>query len=163
MIEKSSRHSKIIGNFGENLLCNFLSRSGFEVSIVDHTGLDIIAYHKKSKRRLGITVKSRTRDSEKDNSSVNIFSYQDKNDKKKLVDACEYFNCEPWIGIYVETENYADFYLISLEHYESNYKTKDNKAIDDWKMTEKHKEEYINDKYIWKIHIDFKLINWGFK
>ncbi|MEJ5273923.1 MAG: hypothetical protein WH035_07315 [Spirochaetota bacterium] len=42
MIDKSSRHSKIIGNFSENLLCNFLSRSGFEVTTIDHTGLNII-------------------------------------------------------------------------------------------------------------------------
>lgn len=41
-IVKSSRHSKIIGDFGENLICNWLSRSGFEVSIVDHTGIDIL-------------------------------------------------------------------------------------------------------------------------
>lgn len=75
MIDRSSRHSKIIGNFGENLLCNFLSRSGFEETIIDHTDLNIIAYHKKKRRRLGITVKSRTRESEKVNSPVNIFSY----------------------------------------------------------------------------------------
>jgi len=48
-IEKSTRHQKIIGDFGENLICNWLSRSGFEVSIVDHTGIDIIAYNPKEK------------------------------------------------------------------------------------------------------------------
>jgi hypothetical protein len=37
-IDKSSRHSKIIGEFGEPFLCNWLSRSGFEVAVVDHTG-----------------------------------------------------------------------------------------------------------------------------
>ncbi len=40
-IDKSSRHSKIIGAFGEAFLSNWLSRSGFEVTIVDHTGLDV--------------------------------------------------------------------------------------------------------------------------
>ena len=45
-IIKSSRHQKIIGTFGENLICNWLSRSGFEVAVVDHTGIDIIAYKK---------------------------------------------------------------------------------------------------------------------
>jgi len=44
-IIKSSRHQKIIGNFGESLICNWLSQSGFEVAIVDHTGVDIIAYN----------------------------------------------------------------------------------------------------------------------
>jgi len=49
-IIKSSRHQKIIGNFGEQLICNMLSRTGFEVTIVDHTGIDIIAYNPKTKR-----------------------------------------------------------------------------------------------------------------
>lgn len=44
-IIKSTRHQKIIGNFGENIICNWLSRSGFEVTVVDHTGIDIVAYN----------------------------------------------------------------------------------------------------------------------
>ncbi len=47
-IDKSTRHQKIIGEFGEHLICNWLSRSGFEVTIVDHTGIDIIAYDPKT-------------------------------------------------------------------------------------------------------------------
>ena len=46
-VDKSSRHQKIIGDFGEHLICNWLSRSGFEVTIVDHTGIDIVAYNPK--------------------------------------------------------------------------------------------------------------------
>ncbi len=58
MIKKSTRHQHIIGKYGEYLVCNWLSRSGFEVAIVDHTGIDIIAYNPKSQQRLGISVKS---------------------------------------------------------------------------------------------------------
>ena len=50
-IEKSSRHQHIIGKFGEYLLCNWLSRSGFEVAIIDHTGLDLVAFNPKTKQR----------------------------------------------------------------------------------------------------------------
>ena len=129
-IDKSSRHQKIIGDFGENLLCNFLSRSGFEVTIVDYTGIDIVAYNIKNKKRYGITIKSRTRNHGKENESVNILSYQKENDdRKKLLSACEAFNCEPWIGIYVETEKFADLYLTSLENYDKNYRTGENKSI----------------------------------
>ena len=39
-VEKSSRHQQIIGDFGEVIICNWLSRSGFEVTIVDHTGIE---------------------------------------------------------------------------------------------------------------------------
>lgn len=42
-IIKSTRHQKIIGDLGEYMICNWLSRSGFEVTLADHTGLDIIA------------------------------------------------------------------------------------------------------------------------
>lgn len=42
-IYKSTRHQKIFGDFGEHIVCNWLSRSGFEETIADHTGIDIIA------------------------------------------------------------------------------------------------------------------------
>lgn len=162
-IEKSSRHQKIIGDFGESLLCNFLSRSGFEVTIVDHTGIDIVAYNIKNKKRYGITVKSRTRNNGKESESVNILSYQKENDdRKKILNACEAFNSEPWIGIYIETENFADLYLTSLDNYDKNYKSNETKAIDDWKMTEKYKNIYKKDKNIMQIHLDFTSINWSF-
>jgi len=75
-IQKGTCHQKIIGDFGEGVLLNWLSRSGFEVCLVDHTGLDVIAYHPVTKKRLGISVKSRIRDLGKENNSVNLLSYQ---------------------------------------------------------------------------------------
>lgn len=160
-IIKSTRHQKIIGNFGENMICNWLSRSGFEVAIVDHTGIDIIAYNKISKERLGITVKSRTRTRGKETDSVNIFYYQKgKNDRKKVEDACSAFGCIPWIGVYVETTSDADVYLTNLEHYLKKYQGERKKAIDDWKMTDKHREEYEKDSYVKHIKIEFNQKNW---
>lgn len=83
-IVKSSRHQKIIGNFGENLICNWLSWSGFEMVLVDHTGIDIIAYNPKTDQRLGISVKSRTRGTGKEEDPVNLFSSREgKGDRKK--------------------------------------------------------------------------------
>ena len=102
MIEKSSRHSKIIGNFGEQLIGNWLSRSGFEVALVDHTGIDIIAFNKKKNQRIGITVKSRTRNEGTEKDNVFVFR-NNKNDRQKLLEACEAFACDPCIGVYVET------------------------------------------------------------
>ena len=83
---KSTRHSKIIGDFGEHFVCDKLSKSGFEVLRVDHTGLDVIAYNVVNERRLGITVKSRTRNKGKESETVNVFSYRKgKNDRDKLL------------------------------------------------------------------------------
>jgi len=42
-ITKSSRHSKIAGDFGETLVLYWLSKYGFECASVDHTGIDLIA------------------------------------------------------------------------------------------------------------------------
>ena len=160
-IIKSSRHQKIIGNFGESLICNWLSRSGFEVALVDHTGIDVVAYNPLTKQRLGITVKSRTRDVGKEEESVNIFSYQKvKSDREKLLDACEAFACEPWIAVYVETSEYADVYLTSLENYDKTYRSEKAKAFDTWKMTKRYKELYKQDPNVKHIRIEFHVTNW---
>ncbi len=161
-IIKSSRHQKIIGDFGEHLICNWLSRSGFEVTIVDHTGIDLIAYHPPSQRRLGITVKSRTRTAGYEDESINIFSRR-RNDRRKVLDACQAFACEPWIAIYVETADYADLYLTSLENYDRKYRGNKEKIINDWKMNAKHRKRYEEDPCVKHIRIDFRPTNWSWE
>ncbi len=160
-IVKSSRHSKIIGNFGELILCNWLSRSGFEAAIIDHTGIDIIAYNKKTGERLGITIKSRTRSEGKEDESVNLLSNKHR-DRSKIKEACKAFACEPWLGIYVETSEYGDIYLLSLAHYDKKYKRK-SRVMDTWLMTEKLKRQYISDEQIKHIHIDFDIKYWKWR
>jgi hypothetical protein len=163
-INRSSRHQKIIGNFGEHLICNMLSRTGFEVTIVDHTGIDIIAYNPKTKQRLGITVKSRTRNIGKEDEAVYILSYRKgKNDRQKLFNACAAFSCEPWIGVYIETSDFADLYLTSLKNYDEKYRGKEGKAVDSWRMTKKDKEEYEKDHNVKHIRIEFHSINWDWE
>jgi hypothetical protein len=160
-IAKGSRHSKVIGEFGEAFLSNWLSRSGFEVTTVDHTGLDIIAYHPPTKRRLGITVKSRTRDAGKETTSVNIFSYQkDHNDRAKLLDACEAFACEPWLAVYVETPQSADLYMTSLEHYDQTYRPSMPRTIDTWRMGKKDTPAYEADPNVQHLRVAFSATNW---
>lgn len=160
-IVKSTRHQKIIGDCGELTICNWLSRSGWEVVIVDHTGIDIVAYNPSTKQRLGITVKSRTRTIGREQSSVNIFSYQKgKNDRQKAIAACEAFACEPWLAVYVEATDQADIYLTSLENYDANYR-REGKAIDDWKMGPKYMEKYMADPLVKHIKIKFQKTNWS--
>jgi len=160
-IIKSSRHQKLIGNFGESLVCNWLSRSGFEVAIVDHTGIDIIAYNPFTKERMGITVKSRTRTVGKEDTSVNIFLNK-KGDREKLIEACKSFGCKPWIAVYVETANFADLYLTSLENYDKKYRGR-GKTVDRWKMGKKWRAEYEKDPNVKHIRIEFDIKNWWMK
>lgn len=160
-IDKSSRHQHIIGKFGEYLLCNWLSRSGFEVAIIDHTGLDIIAFNPKSRQRMGITVKSRTRNIGKESTHVNMFSYREgKDDRQKLISACTAFGCEPYIAVYVETSQFADLYLTSLNNYDGKYKIKKVRALDTWKMSVTWKKQYELDKEVKHIRADFHQDGW---
>lgn len=158
-IEKGSRHSKLVGNCGESLICNWLSRSGFEVALVDHTGIDLVAFHPISRRRLGITVKSRTRRRGTENNSVNIFE-AGKSDRQKVNDACMAFNSEPWIGIYVESEVDAHVYLISLADYDRKYK-KDGRTVEVWGMRPKDLAAYEVDPDIRHIYSSFVGSRWA--
>lgn len=139
-IHKSSRHSEIIGQLGEVLICNWLSRSGFETSIIDHTGIDIIAYNSKTDRRFGISVKARTRVKGTERDHVTLLDDK-KNDRKKLLDACRAFSCDPWVGIYLEATDHADMYLVSLKHYEETYGSQGTKRLLKWKMDRKTTDE----------------------
>jgi hypothetical protein len=159
-ITKSSRHSKIIGDFGEQLICNWLSRSGFEVVIVDHTGIDLIGYDPKSKLRIGITVKSRTRKNTTETEAVNIFTSNE--DKIKFNNACIAFACEPWIGIYVETMDEGFMFLTGFSNYENKYINKGSKVLT-WNMTDKYIEKYRNDSNVKYININFNGKDWNWK
>ncbi|MFC1634758.1 hypothetical protein ACFL5Z_07935 [Planctomycetota bacterium] len=163
-IFKSTRHQKVIGDFGEALVSNWLSRSGFEVTIVDHTGIDVLAYNPQTNKRLGITVKSRTRKRGLETGSVNIFSYQKgKNDRQKVLDACRAFAAKPWIAIYIESSDSADLYLFSLEHYDNEYRGKRKRAIDDWKMGIKYKKRYQADPKVQHIQMSFYGNSWNWQ
>ncbi len=155
-IKKGSRHTKIVGDFGEHLVCNWLSRSGFEVSIVDHTGIDLVAYDPRDKKRLGITVKSRTRLPGTETTIVNVFR---REDRAKLTEACEAFACEPWIAIYVETRQAADLYLTSLKNYETTY-GRAATVIAGFQMTDKLKQKYASDRQVKDVHIEFSSRKW---
>lgn len=156
-IEKSTRHHHIVGRFGEYFVCNWLSRSGFEVCIVDHTGLDVIAYHPGRKQRLGITVKSRTRLFGKEATGVNLFR-ETKNDRQKLLKACEAFNCNPWVAVYVECDAYADLFLTSLENYD--HYTNSGKKVYAWAMNKKWMKQYETNSEVKHVRIDFNASNW---
>jgi hypothetical protein len=131
------------------------------VAVVDHTGIDIIAYNPKTRKRLGITVKSRTRNLGKERSSVNIFRQnKKKDDRRKVIDACRAFNCEPWIAIYDETTDHADLFLTSLQNYDAKYRKIPKRAVDTWKAGPKYLELYDKDSRVMHLHLGFEAKNW---
>jgi Holliday junction resolvase-like predicted endonuclease len=161
--EKSTRHSLIIGNLGERLVCNWLSRKGFEVAVVDHTGIDIIARKKNSDEIMGITVKARARNSEKkEKSSIHLFNVK-KKDLDKTKNACESFKCTPWIAVYIEAKNYADMYLTPFDNYWNNinkYCNKEAKGYYTWKLTKDWLPLYDADEKVHHLHLKFEEKRW---
>jgi len=111
-ISKSSRHSKIAGDFGEALFLYWLSKSGYEIALVDHTGIDLVAYDKKTEKRYGISVKTRTRSTP---GTENEGFYVKPDNIDKVKEACIHFACEPYFGIVVDRPPKLDAFLVSLD------------------------------------------------
>lgn len=133
---------------------------GFRGCLIDHTGIDIIAYRCATGARFGITVKSRTRLAGSENVSVNLFSHQGgKDDRQKVLNACKFFECTPWIAAYVETAEQADLYLTSLENYDTKYR-RQGRAMETWSMSRKCRKLYASDPAVAHIHITFEALNW---
>jgi hypothetical protein len=67
LLQKSSRHSKIAGDFGEMLVLYYLSRYGFECARIDHTGIDLLARMEAEEKPWGISVKTVSREERRKN------------------------------------------------------------------------------------------------
>src|SRR5258708_36213600 len=94
-IDKSSRHSKITGDFAERLVLYWLSKYGFECAYIDHVGMDIIARNPHSPEVMGISVKSRSRNTGKEGTTLSV----PVEHLQKLEKACEDFHCRPYLAI----------------------------------------------------------------
>ena len=104
------RHSRIAGDFGEALVLYWLSRSGYEVCRLDHTGIDLLAYHRKTRRRLGISVKSRTRLPGTERGAV----YVRAKEFPRIAAACRAYAAEPFLGVVLDRVGKIEMHLMSL-------------------------------------------------
>ena len=152
-IEKSSRHQKITGDFGESLVLYWLSKHGYECALIDHTGIDILA--SKSGKVIGISVKTRSRNEKNEFGRVHLLRGMkaDKNDEKKLLAACKAFNCEPYFAVVVDGPSSGiRGCLISYKKVK-----RENTALSTFvlKMTTEAFERYKRDKLIrtFQIHL----------
>lgn len=135
-LSKSSRHSKITGDFAESLVLYWLSKYGFECAAVDHTGIDLIARNPKNNELLGISVKSRSRNIGKESDSVSI-----TNDNfEKAAEACKAFGCVPYFAIVVDAGDKITAFILSMAELEK-IAPKGEKTCS-WKMTAKYIEQY---------------------
>ena len=107
-MNKSSRHSKITGDFGEHLTLYLLSKFGFECARVDHTGIDIIARNLDTAEVMGITVKARSRNLGRETTSLRIAA----DHFEKVTKACSAFNCVPYFSIVIDRGDLTSVYLL---------------------------------------------------
>lgn len=151
-INKSSRHSKITGDFAENLILYWMSKYGFECARVDHTGIDIIARRPHSKEVMGISVKSRSRNAGKEGTFLSI-----PNDNFiKAKKACQDFKCTPYFAIVVDQKDKIYVFILSMEHLLKIF-PRGNRVVA-WKMTDKYIERYRKDPKIKVIEFNYKII-----
>ena len=154
-MEKSSRHSKITGDFGEALVLYWLSRSGFECARTDHTGIDLIAKRPGSDERLGISVKSRSRVPGTEATSVNIGRPYDL---AKVTAACNAFQCAPYFAIVVDAAPRILVFLLSKEHLEYLYPNRT--GMISWSMTADWVKVYMADSSILTLEFAIRSENW---
>jgi len=153
-IKKSSRHSKITGNFGENLILYWLSKYNFECANVDHTGVDIIAKNPHTKELMGISVKSRSRGEGKEKESVSI----GRDDFDKIRTACKSFGCTPYFAIVVDADDKIYCFIISLKRILKMFSLGKNTL--EWKMGEEYLNKYYRDPEIKVFDFTHKTYSW---
>ena len=147
---KSSRHSKITGNFGEALILYWLSKQGFECANVDHTGIDLIARRPSSAEVLGISVKCRSRTEPRDEAGVNLLHANDR----KIEDACHAFGCVPYVAVVVDQGITVRGYLTTLTHARTQYPGQS------WRMSKNMLKQYENDPLIEWFELSSQAGNW---
>jgi hypothetical protein len=153
-IDKSSRHSKITGDFAENLVLYWLSKYGFECARVDHTGIDLIAKNPNTGELMGISVKGRSRNEDRGDSHLPI--RKDNFDKAQA--ACQAFNCTPYFAIVVDRENETLIFILSMEKLLTLFPP--GERVSAWKMREKWLNQYLVDPDIQIIRFKHKIVNW---
>jgi Holliday junction resolvase-like predicted endonuclease len=141
-IRKSSRHSKITGDFGEAVVLYWLSKHGFECARVDHTGIDIIARNPQNQELMGISVKSRSRSLGTEGTSLVIR----RSDLAKAQEACKAFGCQPYYAIVVDAGGLINAFLLSIQRLLQMH-PRGSKTIN-WSMQPKALAEYSADPHI---------------
>lgn len=137
-IAKSSRHSKITGDFAEGLVLYWLSKHGFESARVDHTGMDLIARNPHTQELMGISVKSRSRNVGAERSVVRI----DHDNIEKLSAACTAFGCAPYFAVVVDAGQTIRCFIVKSIYLERQSGEKKNLY---WGMSQKHLARYSAD------------------
>ena len=135
-ISKSSRHSKITGDFAEHLVLYWLSKHGFECARIDHTGIDLIARNPHTNELMGISVKSRSRKPGTETESISIRA----EDIQKAITACDAFRCKTYFAIAADIKDRIVVFILSIQKLRKLFPNR--KGGCNWRMTEKYLAKY---------------------
>jgi Holliday junction resolvase-like predicted endonuclease len=152
-IAKSTRHSKITGDFAEGLVLYWLSKHGFESARVDHTGLDLIARNPHTSELMGISVKARSRSVGTENSVLNV----DRDNIEKLNAACEAFGCAPYFAFVVDAGSAIRCFIVTLQYVVTA--SGERKGLQ-WNMRPKDLERYQSDNQVIMFEFQSKTVRW---
>ena len=141
---KSSRHSKITGDFAERLILSWLSKHGFECAYVDHVGLDIIARNPHTPEVLGISDKSRCRARGMEGEYVKI----PIENMVKLKTAAKAFDCTPYFAVVVDEFDIIYAWILPMSHMLHLHPQWRRRTQIGWKMTRRAIAEYDTDPNI---------------
>ena len=151
-IQKSTRHSRITGDFAEALVLYWLSRDKFECARLDHTGIDLLARNRHTQELMGISVKSRSR---KRGTATEAVSWS-ISDFVKAEAACREFKCSPWYAVVVDGCDWIKMFLTSLEHLNTHARFGPERV--NWCMTDAHIDKYRRDPEIrW---VEWRIDGW---
>jgi Holliday junction resolvase-like predicted endonuclease len=147
-VQKSSRHSKITGDFAEALVLYWLSKYGFECARVDHTGIDLLARNPHTKELMGVSVKARSRDLRHADESITLAA--DSFDKAQA--ACRAFDCIPYFAIVADVRDMIRVFLMPMTHLLKVCPVRERGAY--WKISKRYLDKHYEDPEI--MIFDFK-------
>jgi Holliday junction resolvase-like predicted endonuclease len=153
-LSKSSRHSKITGDFAEHLVLYWLSKYGFECAKVDHTGIDLIARNPHTNEVMGISVKSRSRSTGKESEQLNIPA----DNFEKAEKACQAFDCVPYFAIVVDAGE--TIYVFILAMSELRKASREGLKVYAWKMRPRDIEQYRKNPKIITFEFTHRTHRW---
>jgi hypothetical protein len=153
-MKKSTRHSKITGDFAEAFVLCHLSKAGYECAVVDHTGIDIIACSRDGLKRNGISVKARSRYDGTEASSINLGT----DDFAKARDACKSFGCRPYYAILVDARTSIRCFLLPLDEVEAL--VTGGGATRHWQMSDQFLDRYFANSGIEYLEYSLTRSSW---
>jgi Holliday junction resolvase-like predicted endonuclease len=153
-VTKSSRHSKITGDFAEALVLYWLSKYGFECARVDHTGIDLIARNPTTNEIMGVSVKSRSRTSHTANDSITIPA----DNFTKAQKASDAFGCVPYFAIVVDAKETIRVFITSMAHFMKVFPVRQHAAY--WKVSRQYLNKHLTDDKIMVFQFEAKTIRW---